>query len=769
MRWFFSAIWLVYLIQPVADLFGHRHGVAWIAGGLAITVAFCVIYMLVLMYSDEQPRLGRYGLVAIAVLAALACAVYGKDWTTLWIYVSAATGLVLAAAPDGRRAATLGVAGVGACYVFFCWVSHETLENSLIVLLPVLLIGLAMMGFRMQMTLMHELAQARGTVAKLAANEERLRLARDMHDLTGQSLSMITLKSELAAKRLAKLPSSAERDAVLTELGDIGRVSRQTLHDIREAVSGYRRPTLAIEAITARNALEAAGIGLDDDAELTLRSGTFDPDAEAVLAWCLREAVTNVIRHSRARHCRIRLAGHMGELSLEVTDDGHGFADQDPDHPQGQRLARHVRAPVRHRRPPVARPGRARPGRAQPEWPQRPRRPRLPPRRDRSRVAPWPRPAIIAAYDGGRNPGEQGAGPAAARRGPGDDQAGAGRAAGVRGRIRGRGPGRPGRRGPQAAARQTHPDVAVLDIEMPGMDGLTAAAALKKHHPDTKIVILTTFGRPGFLRRAMESGVSAFLVKDSPADKLTQTIRRVLAGERVIDPDLAAAALADGVNPLTPRERDVLEASADGRTIAEIAAQLYLSEGTVRNYLSACIQKTGARNRAEALRIASERGWLVDHRMKCVTSSGYLRYPHIHGDLVAFAAEDDIWLAPADGGRAWRLSTDRAQVSYPRFSRDGTRVAWTSWRDGNPEVYTADAEGNDAGRLTYWSDAEDPRDRLDQGGRGPRRLRHRSARDVPDLGVRGPARGLAAPAAAVRPGGRPGPGGARVPRCSPAG
>jgi len=161
-----------------------------------------------------------------------------------------------------------------------------------------------------------------------------------------------------------------------------------------------------------------------------------------------------------------------------------------------------------------------------------------------------------------------------------------------------------------AAARGTNPDAALLDIEMPGMDGLAAAAELKKHHPDTKIVILTTFGRPGFLRRAMESGVSAFLVKDSPADKLTQAIRRVLAGERVIDPDLAVAALADGVNPLTPRERDVLEASADGRTIAEVASRLFLSEGTVRNYLSACIQKTGARNRAEALRIASERGWL---------------------------------------------------------------------------------------------------------------------------------------------------------------
>lgn len=116
--------------------------------------------------------------------------------------------------------------------------------------------------------------------------------------------------------------------------------------------------------------------------------------------------------------------------------------------------------------------------------------------------------------------------------------------------------------------------------------------------------------RPGFPRRAMESGVSAFLVKDSPADKLAATVHRVLAGGRVIDPDLAAAALADGVNPLTHRERDVLAASADGSLISEIAASLHLSEGTVRNYLSACIQKTGARNRIEARRIAEERGWL---------------------------------------------------------------------------------------------------------------------------------------------------------------
>jgi two-component system sensor histidine kinase DesK len=336
-RWFFSGVWLAYLIQPVANLFQDDHGAAWIAGGLIITVAFCVIYLPVLMFSDTRPRLALYGLGALAMLAAVACVVYGKSWTPLWIYVSAAGGMVLTSVFGSRRA-SFGVFAITGCYLLFAWVTHLDLGTTVAVLLPVLLIGLAMIGFRLQITLMRELAQARGTVAKLAANEERLRLARDMHDLTGQSLSMITLKSDLAAKRLAKLPSSAERDSVLAELGDIGRVSRQTLQDIREAVSGYRRPTLAIEVITARNALDAVGIELDDAPALTLRSGTFDPDAEAVLAWCLREAVTNVIRHSRAGHCRIRLTDHPGELSLEVTDDGRGLVGQDPKQLKGSGL-----------------------------------------------------------------------------------------------------------------------------------------------------------------------------------------------------------------------------------------------------------------------------------------------------------------------------------------------------------------------------------------------------------------------------------------------
>jgi two-component system response regulator DesR len=161
-----------------------------------------------------------------------------------------------------------------------------------------------------------------------------------------------------------------------------------------------------------------------------------------------------------------------------------------------------------------------------------------------------------------------------------------------------------------ATALEARPDVALLDIEMPGLDGIAAAAELRTALPGCKVLILTTFGRPGYLRRAMEAGASGFLVKDGPAEQLAEVIRQAVEGERVIDPGLAAAALSAGPNPLSPRERDVLAAAAGGATVAEVAGSLFLSEGTVRNYLSAAIQKTGARNRIEAARIAERNGWL---------------------------------------------------------------------------------------------------------------------------------------------------------------
>jgi two-component system, NarL family, response regulator DesR len=154
------------------------------------------------------------------------------------------------------------------------------------------------------------------------------------------------------------------------------------------------------------------------------------------------------------------------------------------------------------------------------------------------------------------------------------------------------------------------PDVALLDIEMPGGDGLTAAAALEESLPSCRVIMLTTFGRAGYLRRAMESGAVGFLLKDAPASELATAIRRAITGERVVDPGLATAALSEGANPLTEREREVLSASANGATIEDVARKLYLSEGTVRNYLSTAIKKLGVRNRVEAARLAERKGWL---------------------------------------------------------------------------------------------------------------------------------------------------------------
>jgi two-component system response regulator DesR len=161
-----------------------------------------------------------------------------------------------------------------------------------------------------------------------------------------------------------------------------------------------------------------------------------------------------------------------------------------------------------------------------------------------------------------------------------------------------------------AAAREYRPDVALLDIEMPGVSGLDAAAELRTAVPECRVLILTTFGRPGYLRRAMDAGARGFLVKDGPVEELAAAIRKVLAGDTVVDPALAAAALAAGPNPLTERERDVLAAAADGATIVELAGRLHLSESTVRNYLSSAIGKTGSRNRMEAVQAARAQGWL---------------------------------------------------------------------------------------------------------------------------------------------------------------
>jgi two-component system response regulator DesR len=167
-------------------------------------------------------------------------------------------------------------------------------------------------------------------------------------------------------------------------------------------------------------------------------------------------------------------------------------------------------------------------------------------------------------------------------------------------------------RGDQVVATvgESGADVALLDIEMPGRSGLEAAEELRASHPDCRVLILTTFGRPGYLRRAMEGGASGFLLKDAPAEELASAIRRAMGGERIVDPGLAAAALSVGECPLTPREHEVLAASRRHATVSELASALFLSPGTVRNHLSSVMQKLDARNRAEAVKLAEEQGWL---------------------------------------------------------------------------------------------------------------------------------------------------------------
>ncbi len=162
-----------------------------------------------------------------------------------------------------------------------------------------------------------------------------------------------------------------------------------------------------------------------------------------------------------------------------------------------------------------------------------------------------------------------------------------------------------------SAAVAGQADVALLDIEMPGMDGIAATAALRRALPSCRVLIVTTFGRPGYLRRAIEAGASGFVVKDTPARQLAEAVRRVHAGLRVLDPALAEESLVSGASPLTARETEVLRAARGGDTVADVAAVLHLSEGTVRNHLSSAIGKTGARNRAEAVKLAEDRGWLL--------------------------------------------------------------------------------------------------------------------------------------------------------------
>jgi two-component system, NarL family, sensor histidine kinase DesK len=326
--WFFIVIWLVYLIIPIQDLLHGPHSTFQLAGTVVGVGAFCVGYYFSVRYGfaakGVAPRLDvprrwlMFGLLSLIALI-LPILVFNELYP-LWIYVSGAAGVTLPmdrfrSPLIGGLAATLAMLGEG-CLI---GVSPGTLT---VLLLPCVFTCLGSVGARRTRSLIHQLRTAREEVKQLAATEERLRLARDLHDLAGHSLATITLKAELARRLLEADPAAAAR-----QLADLERVSRQALTDIREAVSGYRRPTLAVELLSARTALAAAGITLRNAADPAIACG-LDSEAEAALAWCLREATTNVLRHSAAGSCTVNLipatVDGRASLTLEIADDGRG-------------------------------------------------------------------------------------------------------------------------------------------------------------------------------------------------------------------------------------------------------------------------------------------------------------------------------------------------------------------------------------------------------------------------------------------------------------
>ncbi|MFK4143989.1 sensor histidine kinase [Streptomyces sp. NPDC004065] len=314
-------IWLVFLSAPVNDLASGRHTPAGTAAGGLGLAAFVVVYLALVFRNMGRPdnRPAALPLVgaligALGALAVVLCLTLGAEWLGLFVYVSVACGVAL---PLKGAYWTIPLTGLAMVLAGLRVGERDTGQ----LLLLVVLIGFAMTGVRQLVRTTIELRRARATVAQLAANEERLRLARDLHDLLGHSLSLITLKSELAGRMLPGHPEKAAQ-----QVADIEQVSRQALVDVREAVTGYRRPRLSAELAGAQVALTAADVTAAVPTEPDLAG--VPEESEAALAWALREAVTNVVRHSGASRCAVdlvRLQTLDGPfLELRVEDNGSG-------------------------------------------------------------------------------------------------------------------------------------------------------------------------------------------------------------------------------------------------------------------------------------------------------------------------------------------------------------------------------------------------------------------------------------------------------------
>ncbi|MFJ1706502.1 sensor histidine kinase [Kitasatospora sp. NPDC088346] len=324
------SLWMIYLVYPVKDLTGGGHGTAAVVAGSLALAVFVAAYLSLVAIRSTRPD-GWYGkYVAVAgmlVIAIVTSFTLGESWLTLFTYTSVCVATVL---PAG-----LGVRGVIAVTLLTLAIAllvRAESDTLVAILLPCFLSGLAMTGLQRLISTMRELREARATVAHLAASEERLRLARDLHDLLGHSLSLITIKSELAGRFLDQDKQTEAR----AQVADIEKVARQSLIDVREAVSGFRRPTLPVELAAARTALATAQVDLEVDRAVAEGRPGLGAEEAGALAWALREAVTNIVRHGEgATVCTVTLDEVWegdGEryAVLEVADDGRGPGKSGP-------------------------------------------------------------------------------------------------------------------------------------------------------------------------------------------------------------------------------------------------------------------------------------------------------------------------------------------------------------------------------------------------------------------------------------------------------
>ena len=319
LRAFWFTVWLAFLAYPAGDIVHHRIHGAGAAAAAAGLVAFVALYEVIVWrvpWGSPLPATDPVTLGLLAVFAALTAALafgFGPSWIGNFIYLS-----VLLASALPLRPAVAGVVANSAVTLLAGLAFHIGASNVAFFPFMTLMIGMMVVGWRRMVMLVAELREAHGEVARLAVSEERLRFARDLHDLLGHSLSLIVLKSELARRLLERDP--ADPAAAAREIREIETVGRQSLIEVREAVTGYRTQSLADELDQARAVLSAAGI----EPTVRLAAGPVEAPVEAVLGWAVREGVTNVVRHSGARHCDIAVVAAAEAASVEIRDDGRG-------------------------------------------------------------------------------------------------------------------------------------------------------------------------------------------------------------------------------------------------------------------------------------------------------------------------------------------------------------------------------------------------------------------------------------------------------------